>query len=119
MSRVEVEKKVLNENQILAAQLRDRYRQSGLLCINLISAPGSGKTLLLEKTLERMDKRARVAILTGDLQTENDAKRLAKFGFPVKQIVTGGTCHLDARMVEKHLSDWDLDQLDLLIVENV
>jgi hydrogenase nickel incorporation protein HypB len=119
MSRVEVEKKVLNENQILAGRLRDRYRESGVLCVNLISAPGSGKTLLLEKTLERMEKNARVAVLTGDLQTENDAKRLAKFGFPVKQIVTGGTCHLDARMVEKHLDGWDLQKLDLLVVENV
>ena len=119
MQRVEVEKKVLNENQILAEQLRERYRRQGILCLNFISAPGSGKTLLLEKTLERMDKSARVAVLTGDLQTENDAQRLAKFGFPVKQIVTGGTCHLDARMVEKHLADWKLGDLDLLIVENV
>ncbi len=119
MSRVEVEKKVLNENQILAEQLRERYRQTGMLCLNFISAPGSGKTLLLEKTLERMDKSARVAVLTGDLQTENDAQRLAKFGFRVKQIVTGGTCHLDAKMVERHLADWKLEDLDLLIVENV
>ena len=119
MSRVEVEKKVLNENQILAEQLRERYRQQGILCVNLISAPGSGKTLLLEKTLERMDQRTRVAVLTGDLQTENDAQRLAKLGFPVKQIVTGGTCHLDARMVEKHLADWNLENIELLIVENV
>jgi hydrogenase nickel incorporation protein HypB len=119
MSRVEVEKKVLNENQILAEQLRDRYREHGVLCVNLISSPGSGKTLLLEKTLERFDKGMRVAVLTGDLQTENDAQRLAKYGFPVKQIVTGGTCHLDARMVEKHLTDWNLEDLDLLIVENV
>jgi hydrogenase nickel incorporation protein HypB len=119
MSRVEVEKKVLNENQILAEQLRERYRRQGVLCVNFISAPGSGKTLLLEKTLERMDRKARVAVLTGDLQTENDAQRLAKFGFPVKQIVTGGTCHLDARMIEKHLAAWKLEDLDLLIVENV
>jgi len=119
MSRVEVEKKVLSENQILAEQMRDRYREHDVLCVNLISAPGSGKTLLLEKTLERMDKSTRVAVLTGDLQTENDAIRLAKFGFPVKQIVTGGTCHLDARMVERHLADWKLEDLDLLIVENV
>jgi hydrogenase nickel incorporation protein HypB len=87
--------------------------------VNLVSSPGSGKTLLLEKTLQRMDKSARVAALTGDLQTENDAKRLAKFGFPVKQIVTGGTCHLDAKMVERHLTDWKLEDLDLLVVENV
>ena len=119
MSRVEVEKKVLSENQILAEQLRERYRQQGILCVNLISAPGSGKTLLLEKTLERIDQGTRVAVLTGDLQTENDAQRLAKFGFPVKQIVTGGTCHLDARMVEKHLADWNLENIELLIVENV
>lgn len=119
MSRVEVEKKVLNENQILAEQLRQRYREHGVLCVNLISSPGSGKTLLLEKTLERMDKHASVAVLTGDLQTENDAQRLAKFGFPVKQIVTGGTCHLDAKMVVRHLADWNLEDLDLLVVENV
>jgi len=119
MSRVEVEKKVLSENQILAEQLRERYRQQGILCVNLISAPGSGKTLLLEKTLERIDQGTRVAVLTGDLQTENDAQRLAKFGFPVKQIVTGGTCHLDARMVERHLADWNLENIELLIVENV
>ena len=80
---------------------------------------GIRKTLLLEKTLERMDQGTRVAVLTGDLQTENDAQRLAKFGFPVKQIVTGGTCHLDARMVEKHLADWNLENIELLIVENV
>jgi len=119
MNRVEVEKKVLNENQLLAEELRRRYREHGLCCVNLISAPGSGKTLLLERTLERMSPTERVAVLTGDLQTENDAKRLARFGFPVKQIITGGTCHLDARMIGRHLEGWDLDALDLLIVENV
>jgi hydrogenase nickel incorporation protein HypB len=119
MNRLAVEKKVLNENQILAEQLRQRYRRHGVLCLNLISAPGSGKTALLERTLERMDKRARVAVLAGDLQTENDAQRLAKFGFPVKQITTGGTCHLDAKMIERHLEDWKLEDFDLLIIENV
>ncbi len=124
MNRIAVEKKVLSENQILAEQLRERYRQNGVLCENLISSPGSGKTALLERTLERMDKSARVAVLTGDLQTENDARRLAKLGFPVRQITTGGTCHLDARMIGKHLEEWKLqnlglEDLDLLIVENV
>ena len=119
MSRVEIEKKVLNENQLLAEQLRERYRAHGVCCVNLISAPGSGKTLLLERTLERLAPGTRVAVLTGDLQTENDAKRLACFGFPVKQIITGGTCHLDAKMIGKHLEGWDLNDLDLLIVENV
>ncbi len=119
MKRIAIEEKVLNENQLLAEQLRKRYRQHGILCLNLISAPGSGKTALLEQTLERMDRGTRVAVLTGDLQTENDAKRLAKFGFPVKQITTGGTCHLDAKMIGKHLEDWKVEDLDLLIVENV
>jgi len=119
MSRIEIEKKVLNENQVLAEHLRERFRAHAVCCINLISAPGSGKTLLLERTLERLAPGTRVAVLTGDLQTENDANRLARFGFPVKQIITGGTCHLDAKMIGKHLEGWDLDELDLLIVENV
>lgn len=119
MSRVIVEKKVLNENQIIAEQLRQRFRESGVFCINLISSPGSGKTALLERTLEKLPKDARVAVLTGDIQTENDALRLARAGFPVKQITTGGTCHLDARMIEKHLADWPLENLDILLIENV
>ena len=118
MNRVEVEKKVLNQNQLLAEELRDRYRRHGLFCVNLISSHGSGKTLLLERTLERIHG-TRPAVLTGDLQTENDATRLARFGLPVKQIITGGTCHLDAKMIGKHLEGWELADLDLLIVENV
>ena len=116
MSQIVVEKKVLNENQKLAAELRERFRQHKILVVNIISSPGSGKTTLLEHTLERMEKTKRVALLTGDLQT---AKRLAKWGFPAKQIITGGTCHLDAKMIEKHLADWKLEDLDILIIENV
>ncbi len=119
MSQIQVEKKVLNENQIVAAKLRESFQQNGIFCFNIISSPGSGKTALLERTLERLPRDSRVAVLTGDLQTENDAKRLERFGFPVKQIITGGTCHLDARMVEKHLAEWDLAKLDTLIIENV
>ncbi len=119
MSRIQVEQKVLNENQRIAADLRQRFRENDVFCINLISSPGSGKTSLLERTLERFPKDARVAVLTGDIQTENDAKRLGRFGFPTRQITTGGTCHLDARMIERHLADWDLAELDMLLVENV
>jgi hydrogenase nickel incorporation protein HypB len=89
------------------------------VCLNLISSPGSGKTTLLERTLEALPKNTRVVVLTGDIQTENDARRLARFGYPVKQITTGGTCHLDARMIQKHLADWPLDGFDLLLIENV
>jgi hydrogenase nickel incorporation protein HypB len=119
MSQVLLERKVLKENDLIAAQLRERFRLHGTFCVNLISSPGSGKTTLLEKTLANMPASERVAVLTGDIQTENDAKRLSGYGFPVKQIVTGGTCHLDARMIERHLADWDLEALDLLFIENV
>jgi hydrogenase nickel incorporation protein HypB len=117
--QVPVEKKVLNENQRLAAELRERFHQNNVLVVNLISSPGSGKTSLLERTLEGFPKDTRVAVLTGDIQTENDARRLAQFGFPARQITTGGTCHLDARMIDKALADWKLEELDLLLIENV
>ncbi len=119
MSRVPLEGKVLNENARVAAELRERFREHRVLVVNLVSSPGSGKTTLLEKTLEKLPAGSCVAVLTGDLQTENDANRLKRYGYPVKQIVTGGTCHLDARMIEKHIADWDLEKLDLLIIENV
>jgi hydrogenase nickel incorporation protein HypB len=119
MERVNLKSKVLNENQIIAESLRERYREHGILCLNLISAPGSGKTALLERTLASLDPATRVCVLTGDIQTDNDARRLAQYGFPVQQITTGGTCHLDGRMIEKHLAAWNLEDIDLLFVENV
>ncbi len=119
MNRVPLEGKVLNENARVAAELRERFREHHVLVVNLVSSPGSGKTTLLEKTLEAFPAGSRVAVLTGDLQTENDANRLKRYGYPVKQITTGGTCHLDARMIEKHIADWNLEELDLLIIENV
>ena len=119
MNRVPLERKVLSENDRVAAELRARFAAHGILCLNLISSPGAGKTTLLERTLEGFPPSARVAVLTGDIQTDNDAARLARFGFPVRQITTGGTCHLDARMFERALADWRLEQLDLLLIENV
>ncbi len=116
---VPVEKKVLNENARLAAELRERFQAAGTLVLNLISAPGSGKTRLLERTLELLPKGMRVAVLTGDIQTEKDAERLARFGYPVKQITTGGTCHLDASMIQRHLAEWNLNDIDILFIENV
>ncbi len=119
MTRVAVEKKVLNENQQIAEKLRAQFCEHNVLCLNLISSPGAGKTSLLERTLDSMDHLTRVAVLTGDIQTDNDAQRLARFGFPVRQITTGGTCHLDARMIERGLEGWSLDDLDILLIENV
>lgn len=117
--REQLEKKVLSENDRLAAELRRRYSEENILCVNLISSPGSGKTALLERTLGSFAPGRAVAVLTGDLQTDNDARRLAKFGFPVRQIVTGGTCHLDARMIDRHLSEMGFRGPGLLLVENV
>jgi len=119
MNRLPLEGKVLKENDRIALELRERYAAHGVLCLNLVSSPGSGKTSLLERTLEHWPAGERVAVLTGDIQTENDAQRLRRFGFPVKQITTGGTCHLDARMIQRALEDWRLEDLDLLLVENV
>ncbi|MHB1857946.1 MAG: hydrogenase nickel incorporation protein HypB [Acidobacteriaceae bacterium] len=116
---VPVEKKVLSENQRIAEELRQGYAKRGTLCLNIISSPGSGKTTLLENTLAGFSKQDKVAVLTGDLQTENDARRLARYGFPVQQIVTGTVCHLDGRMIERALQPWSSKEIHLLFIENV
>lgn len=117
--RETVEKKVLSENDRLAAELRQRFLDENILCVNLISSPGSGKTMLLEKTLAALAPGTPVAVLTGDIQTDNDARRLALYGFPVRQIVTGGTCHLDARMIDRHLNEIGFHGPGILFIENV
>ena len=119
MNRVTIEKSVLSENNRIAADLRTALAASGALALNFISSPGSGKTALLEKTLEMLPEGMRVVVLTGDIQTDNDARRLARYGYPVKQITTGGTCHLDGTMIERHLVDWDLNDIDILFIENI
>src|SRR5271165_2662921 len=119
MSRIAMEKSVLSENNRIAAELREALTASGALALNFISSPGSGKTMLLEKTLELLPAHTRVAVLTGDIQTDNDAQRLMRYGYPVRQITTGGACHLDAAMVEKHLGTWLTHGLQLLLIENV
>jgi hydrogenase nickel incorporation protein HypB len=119
VTRVEVQQKVLSENERIAKTLRDTLTAHGVYCPNFISSPGAGKTMLLEKTLALFPRETRVAVLTGDIQTDNDAQRLARYGFPVRQISTGGSCHLDARMVERALEGWNLESLDYLFIENV
>ncbi len=116
---VEVRRKVLKENDLLARKLRDRFQRDRVHVISLVSSPGSGKTALLERLLTDLRKHHRVGALVGDLATENDAARLARSGAPVRQITTGTVCHLDAGMVEKALDGWDTSNLDLLFIENV
>lgn len=118
--RVEVRQNVLKENDRIAGGLREELSARGILCLNLISSPGAGKTSILEATLEAMAERGRrVAVLTGDIQTERDADRLRRYGFPALQITTGGTCHLDASMVRRALGSVSLDGLEVLFIENV
>jgi hydrogenase nickel incorporation protein HypB len=116
---VEVRKNILKQNDELARALRARFAEAGVFVVSLVSSPGAGKTALLERLLSLMGERNRVAALVGDLATENDAARLARSGAPVRQIVTGTVCHLDASMVERALDGWDLESLDYLFVENV
>jgi hydrogenase nickel incorporation protein HypB len=116
---VEVRRKVLKENDLLAQRLRERFHQARVQVISLVSSPGSGKTTLLERVLTRLRAEYRVAALVGDLATENDAARLQRSGAPVKQITTGTVCHLDAAMVERALADWALEDFDFLFIENV
>ncbi len=116
---MEIEKKVLSANDQIAARLRDWLQAKGALAVNLIGSPGAGKTTLLEKTLDMLPAGTRAAVLTGDIQTDNDARRLGRYGYPVRQITTAGACHLDARMVENHLTDWLNERLELLLIENV
>ena len=111
---------VLKKNDELAAVLRDRYSAAGVMVLNLVSSPGTGKTAFLERTLTELRARgARVAALVGDLETDNDARRLAASGAPVRQINTHGICHLDAEMIDRHLEGWELGDLDFLFIENV
>src|ERR1700683_2715985 len=117
MNRVAIERNVLSANDVIAAKLRDSLDASGALALNFISSPGSGKTALLEETLKLLPHATRTAVLTGDIQTDNDAQRLLKYGYPVRQITTGGACHLDARMVADHLYDWE--NFELLLIANV
>jgi hydrogenase nickel incorporation protein HypB len=120
---VELRRGILKKNDELAAGLRDRFTSAGVLVLNLVSSPGTGKTAFLELTLRELRSRgAHAAALVGDLETDNDARRLAASGAPVRQINTHGICHLDAEMVTKHIEDWDgvsLAGLNYLFIENV
>lgn len=117
---VELRRGILRKNDELAAGLRRRFTAAGVLVLNLVSSPGTGKTAFLERTLRDLRQGgARVAALVGDLETDNDARRLAASGAPVRQINTHGICHLEAEMVGKHLEGWELADLDFLFIENV
>jgi hydrogenase nickel incorporation protein HypB len=117
---LEIRKGVLNKNDEAAAKLRARFGAAGVTVLNLVSAPGTGKTAFLERTLRSLrESGQRVAALVGDLETDNDARRLAASGAPVRQINTHRCCHLEAEMISTHLEGWHLGDYDFLFIENV
>jgi hydrogenase nickel incorporation protein HypB len=116
---IEVRQNVLKQNDVVARALRQRFQRAGVFVVSMVSSPGAGKTALLEKTLTLLRPQFRVAALVGDLATENDAQRLARSHAPVKQIITGTVCHLEAAMIQSALEGWNLDELDFLFIENV
>ena len=119
MSVITIERKVLEKNDTIAAQNRRRFADERLFVINVVSSPGAGKTSLLEQTIDRLKGRLRLSVVEGDVQTDLDAQRVARYGAPVVQIVTNGGCHLEARLVQDALARLDLAQTDLLVIENV
>ena len=116
---IEVEQDVRAENLHQSGHLREHFAHHGVRVIGLLGSPGSGKTTLLENILPALSKKMRVAVIEGDVATENDARRIRQLGVQAVQINTAGACHLDTAMVKKALEEIDLDAIDLLIIENV
>jgi len=119
MSVITIEKKILEKNDLIAANNRDFFNEKKIFVINILSSPGSGKTSLIERSLARWGKKIKFGIIEGDVQTDLDAQRLDVFKVPVVQIVTNGACHLDANLVRDAYSSLEKEEIELLIIENV
>ncbi|UCG87163.1 MAG: hydrogenase nickel incorporation protein HypB [Gemmatimonadota bacterium] len=117
---IDLRESVMARNDELAAEVRTRLSRHSVPAFNLVSSPGSGKTVLLERTLENLGDKFSIGVVTGDVQTQNDADRLAQYTDKlVHAVVTGGACHLDARQITTALNEIDLSKTDLLLIENV
>jgi hydrogenase nickel incorporation protein HypB len=119
MSIITIERKVLEKNDEIARGNRALLERHGVFAINLLGAPGAGKTCLLERTLQHLAGKLRCQVVEGDVQTDLDARRIAPYGVPVVQIVTAGACHLEAGLVRDALAELQLAACDLLVIENV
>jgi len=119
VSVITIERKVLAKNDEIAAQNRALFGQNGIFVFNIVSSPGSGKTSILERTLEHLNGKLRLAVIEGDVQTDFDAQRVARYNVPTVQIMTLGGCHLEANLVQDALKNLDLTNVQLLIIENV
>jgi hydrogenase nickel incorporation protein HypB len=118
-SLITLQHRVLKRNDEVASENRRVFHERGICVINLLSSPGAGKTSLLEATIPRLRDHVRVAVIEGDVQTDNDARRIAALDVPVVQMVTNGVCHLDAQMVAESLGQLPVGGIDLLVIENV
>ena len=116
---IKVVKHILEANEVIASQNRELFEEKGIYVLNLMGSPGAGKTTLLERTIEKLKEIEPIAVIEGDIETSRDAERIAAHAIPVVQINTGGACHLDGNMIRGGLKEFDLDQIDILIVENV
>ena len=119
MSIITIERKVLEKNDEIARQNRALFQQQGIFVLNIVSSPGAGKTSILERTLEELGASLKVSVIEGDVQTDFDAQRVARYKVPVVQIVTNGGCHLEARLVHDAMARMNLEGTQLLIIENV
>ena len=119
MEVVEIERNVFERNDEIAEANRKIYQEKNLFVCNLLSSPGSGKTSIMERVGERFENKIPLGVIVGDVQTDNDAKRLDKYSIQTVQIITNAACHLDAQMVQKAMNKIDLDILKVLFIENV
>lgn len=119
MEIIKIERKVLAKNDAIASQIRNELKQNGVFTINMVSSPGSGKTSLIEKTIEHFKDKLRISVIEGDVQTDLDAQRVSSYNVPVVQIITNGGCHLEANLIKDSLNNLDIKNTDLLIIENV
>ncbi len=117
--KIRVVKNILEANDRIAFSNKERFKKAGVFVVNIMSAPGAGKTSLLEKTISRLNGKIRAGVIEGDIVGTEDAERLEKLGIPVVQINTQGACHLDANMIGEVLDDLPLNDLDILFIENV
>lgn len=116
---IEVTEALLGKNEDIAAGNRALFREHGLLVLNVLSSPGSGKTTLIHRTITDLASESAVGVIVGDLATDNDAKRLSEAGGPVIQVTTGTICHLEADMVARAANEMGIGGLDILVIENV
>jgi len=119
MSVITIERKVLEKNDAIAQQNRELFRGKNLFTMNLVSSPGSGKTSLVERTIHHTRNKFNIAVIEGDVQTSLDAERVAAYGVPVVQIVTQGSCHLEAGLVRDAYGQIEKNNFEVLFIENV